>query len=129
VEPEVLADQGERVSDGVRGDLEIRHLTFGYVGRPVLRDIDLKVKRGETIGIVGRTGSGKSTLLSLITRTFEPPPDTIFIDGRPVETMSMKQLREWIGVVPQETFLFSESIAENIRFGRADAAPEEVRDS
>ena len=129
VEPEVLADQGERVSDGVRGDLEIRHLTFGYVGRPVLRDIDLKVKRGETIGIVGRTGSGKSTLLSLITRTFEPPPDTIFIDGRPLETISLRQLREWIGVVPQETFLFSESIAENIRFGNGDASADDVREA
>ena len=108
------------------GNLEIRNLTFGYVGRPVLREIDLTVKHGETIGIVGRTGSGKSTLLSLITRTFEPPPETIFLDGRAIETIPIKQLRDWIGMVPQETFLFSESIAENIRFGRADASPEEV---
>jgi ATP-binding cassette subfamily B multidrug efflux pump len=75
---------------------------------------------------VGRTGSGKSTLLSLITRAFEPPPGTIFIDGRPVEAIAIEQLREWIGMVPQETFLFSESIAENIRFGRADASDDEV---
>jgi len=111
------------------GDLDIRHLTFGYVGRPVLRDINLTVKHGETVGIVGRTGSGKSTLLSLITRTFEPPPETIFIDERAVETIDMRQLREWIGMVPQETFLFSESIAENIRFGKAEAATEEVDES
>jgi ATP-binding cassette subfamily B protein len=111
------------------GNLEIRNLTFGYVGRPVLREIDLTVKHGETIGIVGRTGSGKSTLLSLITRTFEPPPETIFLDGRAIETIPIKQLRDWIGMVPQETFLFSESIAENIRFGKAEAPKEEVDES
>ena len=113
----------------LHGNLEIRNLTFGYVGRPVLRDIDLTVKHGETIGIVGRTGSGKSTLLSLITRTFEPPPETIFLDGRAIETIPIKELRDWIGMVPQETFLFSESIAENIRFGKAEAPKEEVDES
>jgi ATP-binding cassette, subfamily B, multidrug efflux pump len=107
-------------------DLEIHNLTFSYDHRPVLRDIDLTVEHGQTIGIVGRTGSGKSTLLLLITRAFEPPPGTIFVGGRPIETIPMHQLREWIGMVPQETFLFSESIAENIRFGRADATDEEV---
>lgn len=109
-------------------DLEIRDLTFSYGagGRPVLRDIDLTVEHGQTIGIVGRTGSGKSTLLQLITRAFEPPPGTIFVAGRPIETIPMRQLREWIGMVPQETFLFSESLAENIRFGRSSATDEEV---
>jgi ATP-binding cassette subfamily B protein len=106
--------------------LKIRDLTFSYGHRPVLRDIDLTVEHGQTIGIVGRTGSGKSTLLLLITRAFEPPPGTIFIAGRPIETIPMRELREWIGMVPQETFLFSESIAENIRFGRADATDAEV---
>jgi ATP-binding cassette, subfamily B, multidrug efflux pump len=130
VQPDAATSPGSDAHvPAIRGDLEIRHLTFGYVGRPVLRDIDLTVKHGQTVGIVGRTGSGKSTLLSLITRTFEPPPDTIFIDGRPIETISLRQLREWIGMVPQETFLFSESIAENIRFGNADAASDEVRAS
>ncbi|HEX7421646.1 MAG TPA: ABC transporter ATP-binding protein [Thermoanaerobaculia bacterium] len=111
------------------GDIEIRHLTFRYADRAVLRDISLSVRHGETIGIVGRTGSGKSTLLSLITRTFEPPPGTIFIDGRAIDTIPQRQLREWIGMVPQESFLFSESIAENIRFGRAEASDDEVRSS
>ena len=109
-----------------RGDVDIRGLTFTYTNHPVLRDIDLHVRAGETIGIVGRTGSGKSTLLALLSRTFEPPPDTIFIDGQPVESIPLRQLREWIGMVPQETFLFSESIAENIRFGRADASADDV---
>ena len=92
----------------------------------MLRDIDLSVPHGQTVGIVGRTGSGKSTLLNLLTRTFEPPPGTIFVDGIPVEAFSLHELRERIGMVPQESFLFSESIAENIRFGRAEASGEEI---
>jgi ATP-binding cassette subfamily B multidrug efflux pump len=121
------AERGDALSDGLStAELEIRNLTFSYGPRPVLRDIDLTVQHGQTLGIVGRTGSGKSTLLLLITRAFEPPPGTIFVAGRPIETIPMRQLREWIGMVPQETFLFSESIAENIRFGRADATDEEI---
>ncbi|HEX3111598.1 MAG TPA: ABC transporter ATP-binding protein, partial [Thermoanaerobaculia bacterium] len=127
VEPEVA--HGDEPLAEPRGDLDVRNLTFSYDGRPVLRDIDLQVRHGETIGIVGRTGSGKSTLLSLVTRTFEPPPGTIFIDGQPVETIPIHQLRDVIGMVPQETFLFSESIAENIRFGRPEASSEEVSES
>ncbi|HKO57355.1 MAG TPA: ABC transporter ATP-binding protein [Thermoanaerobaculia bacterium] len=123
--------EGEPVQGDIRGDIEIRGLTFGYTadGRSVLRDINLDVRHGQTVGIVGRTGSGKSTLLSLITRTFEPPPGTIFLDGRPIETIPIAQLRTWTGVVPQETFLFSESLAENIRFGRGTATDEEVREA
>jgi ATP-binding cassette, subfamily B, multidrug efflux pump len=131
VQPEVLTTSGERVVVPVRGEIDIRNLTFSYAGtsRPTLRDINLHVRAGETAGIVGRTGSGKSTLLALIMRTFEPPPGTIVIDGRPIESFPPQQLRQWIGAVPQETFLFSESIAENIRFGRRDATGEEVSES
>jgi ATP-binding cassette subfamily B multidrug efflux pump len=141
VEPEDPSEGGARVRGEVRGDLEVRNLTFVYptvaaIGgaapvsarrEAVLRNVSLKVGSGETVGIVGRTGSGKSTLLALITRTFEPPPGTIFIDGRPIETIPLQQLREWTGMVPQETFLFSESLAENIRFGRAEASADEVK--
>jgi ATP-binding cassette subfamily B protein len=131
VVPEVRVNAGERVMAPVKGEIEIRDLTFTYPGanRPALRDIDLHVRPGETVGIVGRTGSGKSTLLALITRTFEPPAGTILIDRRPIESFPTSQLRQWIGSVPQETFLFSESIAENIRFGRRDASVDEVHDS
>ena len=124
VQPE--ADVAEAVAMDREGNLEIRDLTFAYDTRPVLRDIDLSIRHGETVGIVGRTGSGKSTLLSLITRAFEPPPGSILLNGRPIETIPLKQLREWIGMVPQETFLFSESIAENIRFGNDAASDEEI---
>ena len=124
---EVPSDSAEKVAGAPHGDIDIRDLTYTYDTHPVLRNVSLSVRHGETIGIVGRTGSGKSTLLSLITRTFEPPPQTIFIDGKPVEAIPLQQLREWIGVVPQETFLFSESIADNIRFGRAEADADAVR--
>ncbi|MBK5259540.1 MAG: ABC transporter ATP-binding protein [Thermoanaerobaculia bacterium] len=121
------AESGLAGAHAIRGELEIRDLTFSYGGaHSALRHVNLRVQPGQTIGILGRTGSGKSTLLSLVTRTFEPPHGTIFIDGRPIETIPMRQLREWIGVVPQESFLFSESIAENIRFGRAEASADEV---
>jgi len=130
IEPDVRADSGEPLDAPLRGEIDIRDLTFTYGGsRPALRNIDLHVDAGQTVGIVGRTGSGKSTLLALITRTFEPPPGTIVIDGRPIESFPPSQLRHSIGAVPQETFLFSESIAENIRFGRRDASAEEVRNS
>ena len=129
IDPGVLSESGTAVTEPPRGEIEVRHLTFAYAERPVLRDINLSVKSGQTIGIVGRTGSGKSTLLSLITRTFEPPSGAIYIDGRPIEAIPLRQLREWIGVVPQESFLFSESIAENIRFGRADASDGEISEA
>jgi ATP-binding cassette subfamily B multidrug efflux pump len=152
IPPDVLRDAGTPVEEKPRGDIDIRDLTFGYgVAAPAkpalsaaeggggpaaesgrrytLRNINLQVRSGESVGIVGRTGSGKSTLLALITRTFEPPPETIFIDGRPIESIPLRQLREWIGMVPQETFLFSESIAENVRFGRHSASPDEVTES
>ncbi|MHB9001789.1 MAG: ABC transporter ATP-binding protein, partial [Thermoanaerobaculia bacterium] len=104
-----------------RGEIEIRNLTFAYEEREVLRDISLKIEEGATLGVVGRTGSGKSTLLALIARLFEPPETTIFIDGCPLEEIPLEALRDRIGMVPQETFLFSESISENIHFGRPDA--------
>ena len=126
VPPDVASGEGTRVDVPVRGDLEIRDLSFSYDRRPVLKNVSLEVRQGQTVGIVGRTGSGKSTLLALLTRTFEPPERTVFVDGRPIESLPLRQLRDWIGVVPQETFLFSESIAENIRFGRAGATKEEV---
>jgi ATP-binding cassette subfamily B protein len=128
VEADVLRDEGTPLEGDIRGDIDIRDLTFTYPQArvPVLHNINMQVRAGETIGIVGRTGSGKSTLLALITRTFEPPPGTIFLDGTPIETIPLRQLRGLTGMVPQETFLFSESLAENIRFGRGDATDADV---
>lgn len=125
VTPEA-ASVGVCAVEEFRGGIEIKHLTFAYDKRPVLENINLRVEPGETVGIVGRTGSGKSTLLAVIARMFDPPPHTVFVDGCAVEAVPIRKLRDVIGMVPQETFLFSESIAENIRFGRAEASDEEI---
>jgi ATP-binding cassette subfamily B protein len=108
----------------VRGRVEFRGLTFAYDdGRPVLHDIDLTVPAGSTVAIVGPTGSGKSTLVSLIPRLFEAPPGTVLVDGRDVRLLPLAALRGAVGYVPQETFLFSETVAENVAFG-LPASPE-----
>jgi len=109
-----------------RGEILISDLTFGYGNAPVLSDISLRVPAGATVGIVGPTGSGKSTLVSLLPRLFDPPPGTVFLDGADVLDLSLKSLREAIAVVPQEAFLFSATVRENVAFGRHDAPPDVV---
>jgi ATP-binding cassette subfamily B protein len=103
--------------DRLTGAIEFRHLTFSYGGRRVLDDINVKILAGQTVAIVGRTGSGKTTLLSLLTRLHDPPPGTVFVDGIDVRELPLATLRGVIGVVPQEPFLFSDSIAANVEFG------------
>jgi len=102
-----------------RGEVEFRHLTFSHPGttQPALRDVSLRVPAGRTVALVGRTGSGKSTLLALLTRTFEPPPGTVFLDGVDVLEYDLHALRESLAVAPQETFLFSTTVAANIAYG------------
>jgi ATP-binding cassette subfamily B multidrug efflux pump len=101
------------------GTIEIRDLVFTYPGsdRPVLDRISLRIERGQTVAFVGATGSGKSTLVSLLPRLHEPPPGTVFLDGVDVREIPLAALRGALGVVPQEPFLFSDTIAENIAFG------------
>jgi ATP-binding cassette, subfamily B, multidrug efflux pump len=101
----------------VAGAIEFRDLTFAYGDRPVLEHVSVKIPAGQTVALVGPTGSGKSTLISLLPRLFDPPPRTVFIDGVDVRDLSLSQLRGAIGFVPQEAFLFSESVADNIAFG------------
>jgi ATP-binding cassette, subfamily B, multidrug efflux pump len=104
---------------GCHGTLEFRHLSFTYPGadRPALRDVSLEVPAGKTVAIVGRTGAGKSTLLSLLPRLFDPPPNTVFLDGVDIRRYDLGWLRSRLAIVPQETFLFSTTIEENIAFG------------
>ncbi len=106
----------------VAGAIEFRDLTFAYGDRPVLEHVSVRIEAGQTVALVGPTGSGKSTLISLLPRLFDPPPGTVFIDGVDVRDLSLSQLRGAIGFVPQEAFLFSESIADNIAFGVGGAA-------
>jgi ATP-binding cassette subfamily B multidrug efflux pump len=110
----------------VRGEIEFRGLNFGYNGVPVLHDINLRIPAGSSLAIVGPTGSGKTTLVSLIPRIYDAAPGTVWIDGKPVREFSLEPLRRQIGFVPQETFLFSETVRENIAFGKEDATDEEV---
>jgi ATP-binding cassette subfamily B protein len=120
--------------DQIRGDVEFRDLTFRYgdpatppgAGVVVLRNISATLPAGTTTAIVGATGSGKSTLLNLLPRLNDPPPGTVFIDGVDVRDLPLGALRRAIGFVPQEPFLFSSTIADNIAFGVASVSREQV---
>ncbi|MGB7352793.1 MAG: ABC transporter ATP-binding protein [Acidobacteriaceae bacterium] len=118
----------------VRGEIEFRNLEFAYPsadGRsvPILHNISLRIPAGSSLAVVGPTGSGKSTLVSLIPRLYDAPPGSVLIDGRSVRDYPLQDLRSAIGVVPQETFLFSTTIRENIGFGVAQASESEVEDA
>src|SRR5579875_2547754 len=126
-------DEAAAAATSLRGEIEFRHLSFAYPAGSnagpaptVLRDINLHVPAGATLAIVGPTGSGKSTLASLIGRLWEAPRGSLLIDGRPIEEYPLSELRRAIGYVPQDTFLFSDTIRENIAFGVSDAAEEHV---
>jgi ATP-binding cassette subfamily B protein len=97
--------------------VEFRHLTFAYGGREVLSDVSFTVPAGQTVAIVGATGSGKSTLVNLLARLQNPPRGTVFVDGRDVRDIPLPELRGAIGFVPQEPFLFSDTLADNVAFG------------
>ena len=99
------------------GEIEFRNLNFAYNGTAVLKDINLRIPAGSSLAIVGPTGSGKTTLVNLIPRIYDAAPGTVLIDGRPIRQFPLDSLRRHIGFVPQETFLFSDTIRENIAFG------------
>jgi ATP-binding cassette subfamily B multidrug efflux pump len=119
---------GVKTQPPIAGRIEFRNLTFSYnaVDEPVLSDVNLVIEAGQTVAFVGRTGSGKSTLANVIPRLVETPPGKVFIDGVSIRDYPLAQLRASIGYVPQETFLFSDSLAENIAFGVEKAERAEV---
>jgi ATP-binding cassette subfamily B multidrug efflux pump len=108
------------------GDVEFRHLDFSYGNTSVLRNISLRIPAGSSLAIVGPTGCGKTTLVNLLARLYEAPEGSLLIDGRPVRDYPLSVLRGNIGMVPQETFLFSDTIRENLKFGAPDASAEEM---
>ena len=101
----------------IRGEIEFRDLVFSYNGTKVLDHVSARIPAGQTVALVGVTGSGKSTLINLLARLHDPPPGTVFIDGVDVREMPLAVLRGAIGFVPQEPFLFSDTLADNIAFG------------
>ncbi len=113
--------------------VEFRDVSFSYdedsSGEPVLGGVNLRVKPGETVAVVGATGSGKSTLLSLIPRFYDPQRGSVLVGGVDVKALGLEELRRNVGVVPQETFLFSEKVRDNIAFGKEDAAQEEIEEA
>ncbi|HJS58264.1 MAG TPA: ABC transporter ATP-binding protein [Vicinamibacteria bacterium] len=124
--PTEIDDRAAGEAFAIRGDVEFRSLSFGYDGTPVLRDVDLRVPAGRTVAIVGPTGSGKTTLVSLLPRLFDAPPGSVFVDGRDVREIPLAALRGAIGFVPQESFLFSDTVGGNVTFGVATDGKERV---
>ncbi len=126
----ILREQPEPVNVGISkkilGDIEFKNLVFSYDGKPILEDISFTVHRGMKVGIMGRTGSGKSSLVLLIPRIYDPPRGTVFVDGEDVLEYNLITLRRSIGYVPQDGFLFSTTIRDNIAFGTDDATDEEI---
>jgi ATP-binding cassette subfamily B protein len=130
-EPEIADEKAVRAAGPpeaeIRGEIEFRNLDFKFGDTPILKDVNLQIPAGSSLAIVGPTGSGKTTLVDLIPRVYDAPPGTVRIDGRPVREYPIEFLRRNIGFVPQETFLFSETIRENIAFGKEDATDAEIR--
>lgn len=111
-----------------QGSVEFRHLTFRYPDGEydVLQDISFTIHPGESVGIVGKTGAGKTALVDLLLRTYNVPDGTLFVDGKDVNTLSIHSVRAACAYVPQDNFLFSDTIAHNIGFGVDDASPEMI---
>ncbi|MCF6128079.1 ABC transporter ATP-binding protein/permease [Flavobacterium sp. AS60] len=126
IEPEIKNKTTEKTN--IQGNIEFRNVTFTYEDTEItaLQNISFTVKRGETLAILGKTGSGKSSILSLITRMYDIKDGTITIDGQKIDEVNLNDLRNSIGIVPQDAFLFSDTIKNNIKFGKENATDEEV---
>jgi ATP-binding cassette, subfamily B, multidrug efflux pump len=124
--PEIIDTPTLDAPQQIVGDIEFRHLSYSYNGAPVLHDINLRIPAGSSLAIVGPTGSGKTTLVNLIPRVYDAARGSVLIDGRAIQDYPVETLRRNIGFVPQETFLFSDTIRENIAFGTDHVTDEEI---
>src|SRR6202790_1027661 len=127
-EPEIKSEIGASDRE-FEGEIEFRGLNFAYNGKPVLHDLNLRIPAGSSMAIVGPTGSGKTTLVNLIPRIYDAAPGMVLLDGRPIREFSLASLRNSIGFVPQETFLFSDRIRENIALGVESATDQAIHDA
>ena len=125
-EPVIRDPASPRGSDRLKGEIEFRGVSFRYPGtdRLVLRDVSFHVPAGSTVALVGPTGSGKSTVVGLVARLYDPAEGVVLLDGVPAQELSLRSIRDSIGLVPQDAFLFSETIAENIALGMPDDEPD-----
>jgi len=125
---EIRDDSDALPIDPIQGTIRFSHLSFAYPGtdKLVLKDIDFEIKKGQTIGIIGRTGSGKTTLVDVLLRLYNLDPESLYIDGHDIMKVPIKQLRDSIGYVPQDNFIFSDVIKNNISFALDQADPEEI---
>ncbi len=127
---ETDGEQGTVILKEVRGEVVYQNVSFSYEDQEeTVNDIDFHVRPGETVALVGPTGAGKTTIINLLTRFYEPQKGTILLDGRDIRTISRESLRDHLGFVLQDVFLFEGTIRENIRFGRLDATDEEVMEA
>ncbi len=127
VEPEIVNRPNAIEMPPIKGDITFDHVRFSYdPGVEVLHDINLKVNPGETIAIVGHTGAGKSSLMNLVSRLYDIDDGQIILDGYDIGSVTLESLRRQVGIVPQDAYLFSGTIEDNIRYGKLDATREEV---
>ncbi len=127
VKPEIRESEDAIEISEIKGEIEFRNVTFGYKReKPVLHNISFRIKPKETIALVGPTGAGKSTIIKLLCRFYDPQSGQILIDGYDLKKIKLKSLRKKIGIVLQETFLFSGTIMDNIRYGKIDATEKEI---
>jgi ABC-type multidrug transport system fused ATPase/permease subunit len=127
-DPDMLAAPDAVDLPDVHGSVELKDVTFGYdPDKPVLHDIDLNIPAGKTVALVGATGAGKSTVVKLLARFYDPQTGEVLVDGHDLREVTQRSLREQLAVVPQEAFLFSGSVLDNIRFARPAASDDEVK--
>lgn len=126
IQPDIQNNQSEKTP--IEGSIEFKNVSFVYDDTNIkaLENVNFTIKKGETLAILGKTGSGKSTILSLISRLYDVSEGTVLIDGKKISELNLDNLRDSIGIVPQDAFLFSDTIANNIKFGKENATEDEV---
>jgi len=126
IQPEIVNNVNEVTK--IDGAIEFKDVTFTYDDTNItaIKNLSFKIDEGETVAIIGKTGSGKSTILDLIARLYDVTSGTVLIDGKPIKELNLDNIRQSIGAVPQDAFLFSDSIKDNIKFGKNDATEDEV---
>lgn len=129
-EPRIADKPGANPLPAINGNIQFKNVVFEYEkGRPALKGIDLDVRQGQSIALVGHTGSGKSTIINLLSRFYDTTAGSVLIDGYDIRDVTVRSLRSQIGIVLQDTFIFSGTIRENIRFGRLEATDQEIEEA